>query len=48
MVEIVRTSAVMLHDDVDDDRDVKVEVNLLLFGLIVVCFYVVLCRDGDR
>ena len=37
MVEIVRTRVVMLHDDVeDDDDDVKVEVNLLLFGLIVV------------
>ena len=35
MVEIVRTRVVMLHDDV---VDVKVEVNLLLFGLIVVYY----------
>jgi hypothetical protein len=31
----------MLHDVVEEEEDVKVEVNLLLFGLIVVCFYVV-------
>jgi hypothetical protein len=37
MVEIVRTRVVMLHDDVVDDV-VKVEVNLLLFGLIVVYY----------
>ena len=35
MVEIVRTRVVMLHDDV---VDVNVEVNLLLFGLIVVYY----------
>ena len=40
MVESVRTRVVILHDDVV----VKVEVNLLLFGLIVV-FYDVVGRD---
>ena len=43
MVESVRTRVVMLHDDVVDDVVVKVEVNLLLFGLIVV--YYVVGRD---